>query len=229
MKLAKVLLAAVFATFASTSSAAVIVATDTSVVDSIPGLTGFNTSGAQMDGLKVTANFSGGLSQTLSWADTGATSGGVTGSGWSLSLGGDTFTAPWQFAIDASLGQLLSFQLDGSGPNQFTVFDIFFGGNDGTVNSVDGKDFSLIGCTGCDGVALYSNAVAVTPGAFVGDTFHTLSVNFTQGTGPRTNFSFIQDTDNDSRLVTGFVPEPGTIPMILLALGAMGAALRRRA
>ena len=225
MKTIKLLVASAVAALAFNANAAVVIITDTSVTNSIPGLTGFNTFGSQMDGLKVTANFSGGLSQTLNWADTGATSGGVVGTNWSLSLNGDSFNQAWQFAIDPVLGQLLSFVLDASGPNQVTVFDTFFGGVWGTANSVDGKDFA---CAGCNATATYSNAVAVSPGAAVGDTYHTLSVNFDAGTGPRTNFSFIQDTDNDSRLVTGFVPEPGTVPMILLALGAMGMALRRR-
>ena len=38
---------------------------------SIPGLTGFATNGAMMDGLAVTATFTNG-SQLLFWADTGA-------------------------------------------------------------------------------------------------------------------------------------------------------------
>lgn len=228
MKLLKILLAACLATLASTSSAAVVLTTDTSVVNSIPGITGFTTNGAMMDGLKVSVNFIGGFSETLYWADTGPTAGGVSGNGWSLSTSGDTFSADWVFAIDANRGQLLSFMLDASGPNQVTLFDTTFGVAS-TVNSASGKNFVFsAGCGSCNANAHYSNAVAIAPGLPAGDVFHTLTVDFTGGSGPRTGFSFLQDSDNDSRIVTGFVPEPGTVPMIVLALGAMGALLRRR-
>ncbi|WP_077342121.1 hypothetical protein [Pseudocolwellia agarivorans] len=50
-----------------------------------------NINGADMSGIQVTAMFGNGSSETLTWAATGATSGGVTGAGWSLSLTGDTF------------------------------------------------------------------------------------------------------------------------------------------
>ncbi len=87
-------------------------------VSSIPGLTGFATTGAMMDGLAVTATFEEGV-ETVYWADTGATSGGVTGvlgTGWSLSLDGDTFSASWVF--DQNPGgrplSLLSLLLDGT-------------------------------------------------------------------------------------------------------------------
>ncbi|WP_076418108.1 hypothetical protein [Colwellia sp. UCD-KL20] len=50
-----------------------------------------NINGADMSGIQVTAMFGNGNSETLTWAATGATSGGVTGAGWSLSLTGDTF------------------------------------------------------------------------------------------------------------------------------------------
>ena len=81
---------------ASASNAqAVVIATDPSIPDSIPGLTGFQTTGADMDGMSVTASFEGGFSQTLAWAEGSPQSGGVTGTGWSLSLSGDSFTNAW--------------------------------------------------------------------------------------------------------------------------------------
>lgn len=228
MKLKKIIALAAFAAAASASQAAVVVSKDMSVTNSIPGLTGFQSTGAQMDGLLVTANFADGFSQTLAWADTGAVSGGVSGAGWALSQSGDTFNSDWTFTMGTDHGQLLSFLLDASGPKQITVFDTFFNGNVGTAGSSSGKDFAFSFCNSCDVTAAYSNAVAVMPGSAVGDTFHTLLVTFAQGTGPRTDFTFIQDTDNDSRLITGFVPEPGTVPLMGLAMLGMGAILRRR-
>jgi hypothetical protein len=228
VKLKKLMLAAAFAAVSAASQAGVVIVTDTSVVDSIPGLTGFTTDGAMMDGLLVTATFSNGFSQTLAWADTGAASGGVSGNGWSLSEDGNTYGGIWNFLQDASQGQIVSLKLDASGPKQVTVFDTTFGFAEGTPNSASGMDFAFSTCDGCNATATYSNAIAVAPGAAVGDIFHTLLITFDQGQGPRTPFSFVQDTDNDSRLTTGFVPEPGTAPLMALALLGMGAALRRR-
>jgi hypothetical protein len=228
MKLKKLLIAAALAASSMAAQAGVIVVTDMSTTNNIPGLTGFQTNGAMMDGLMVTATFSNGFSETLSWADTGATSGGVFGTGWSLQETGDTFGGIWDFFQDASQGQIVSIKLDASGPKQVTVFDTSFGGLTGTDNSALGMDFAFGTCDGCNATATYSNAIAVTPNPAVGDIFHTLMITFDQGQGPRTPFSFMQDTDNDSRLNTGFVPEPGTAPLMALAMLGMVAGLRRR-
>ena len=80
------------------ANAAVINVDNTSPVD-IPGLTGFSTTGAMMAGMSVTAYFEGGFTQTLAWGTTGAASGGVTGTQWSLSQTGDTFGGDWTFAM----------------------------------------------------------------------------------------------------------------------------------
>lgn len=228
MKIRQLLLGAFLTATASFAAATVTINTDTTVVNNIPGLTGFSTNGDQMDGLKVTATFANGFTQTLSWADTGAGAGGVFGDDWSLSLSGDTFSALWMFSIGQSRGQLISIDLDASGPQQVTVFDTSFGGSSGTANSAAGRDFIFGDCAGCDATATYSNVIAVIPDGAVGDIFHTLNVSFTGGTGPRSDFSFQQDTDNDSRLRDGFVPEPGSIPLIGLGLLGMAGLARRR-
>lgn len=77
MKPIRKVLSAVFGALVAvgTANAAIIYQTGPNTV-SIPGLTGFATTGAMMDGLSIRAVFSGGLDETRLWADTGPTSGG---------------------------------------------------------------------------------------------------------------------------------------------------------
>ena len=213
---------AVSAFAVGTAHAAAIIK-DNTIVNVIPGLTGFATTGAQMTGLKVTATFSSGFTQTLDWATTGATSGGVTGTNWGLSLANDSFTTAWVFTLTpGTFGSLLSMVLDGT--DALTVFDTT-NPSFGTPDSAQGMDFDIVGNAALNAasIATYTKVVAVSPNGFVGDLYQTLRVTFGPN-GTTTGFSFMQDTDNDARFGT---PEPGTLALVGLALAAAGA-LRRK-
>lgn len=204
--------------------AAVVYMTGTNTND-IPALTGFATTGADMDGLSITATFAGGFSQTLSWADTGPASGGVTGTGWSLSLTGDSFGGLWSFTNTTS-AQLDLLVLDGL--TAFTVFDRTLP-SPGTPGSANGMDWncSIVSAAVClnDVTVTYDYEVSVGGAAAVGDLWQTVSVNFGT-TGPNGDWSFVQDTDNDVRQTQ--VPEPSSLLLLGLALGGLGLFARRR-
>lgn len=97
--------------------------------------------------MSVTTLFSNQFSQTLFWATTGASSGGATGTGWGLSLTGDSFGGNWLFTTGGDLGQLVTLTLNVN--SGFTVFDRMFGGAVGTPDSALGMDFAFVnGFTG---------------------------------------------------------------------------------
>jgi hypothetical protein len=197
---------------------AISITTDASLVDNIPALTNFATNGDMMDGLAVTATFSSGFSQTLSWADTSPGAGGVFGSFWSLTESGDTFNNPWQF-VNQSDDPLTNLLLDAR-PG-FLVFDRNWSPYPGTPDSADGQD--LIETPLLSGVANYSVQVGIGGEPPVGDLWHVLNISLDQPFSG--NWSFLQDTDNDIRITA---PEPGNIALMGLGLVILGMVYWRK-
>lgn len=200
------------------------------VINTTSALTAFTTTGQQMAGMRVTAFFTGGGSEIVTWGATGASAGAAIGSGWSLAQSGDTFTSAWTLSSSAaSIDRLL---ID-AGPGD-TVFDTSFFGFFGTDGSGLGRDFTVTGGTGdgLDIVATYRNAVALTGDAPVGDLFRLLDLDFfTSGIafGPDRTLTFLADTDN--LLFAGDIrpiPLPTTVGLGALGLCVVSGASRRR-
>ena len=210
----------------------VSVAYDAGTVNETTALTGFATSGDMMAGMAVTAYFSDGGSQSLPWATTGAGSGGVSGTDWSLSETGNTFTSDWTLLNSRST--LLTRLVIDAGPGD-TVFDTTAVGDiEGTSGSARGHSFSVSSITAIDSgdtiTATYHDAVALTGDAAVGDLFRSLDVKFEDGLSTGSELSFVADTDNlkfagDIKPVSDSTT---TLVSLASALGGLAILARRR-
>lgn len=177
-------------------------------------LTGFQTNGAQMGGMNVTVNFLGGTSDSAIWSPTGGVSGAASGSDWSLSQSGDTFSDPWSFSY-SGLGTITSLIIDAVPGN--TVFDI--GTNPSTPGSAGGREFDFQ-----SGLNPSSFEYSVPIDISTGDLFGTLSLFWDGGFTANNSLQFRADTDSgspDDPVTPRDVPEP-TALLGLLAIGMWG-------
>lgn len=204
----------------------------------------WQTTGNLMDGMSVTVTYIDGTgysTETLSWKDnTGASS----LFGWSLSLNdysSNTYDSTTQWIFSSGELQVVNLTLDGKNGN--TVFDILFDPavkdpitgistyNEYTTDSAQGryvKIGNLYNPPGLTISATYSNAVMIEGTSFANDLYHTLSLDFSSGTGFdyfNGTVSLVLDTDNVN---LNPVPEPTTLLLFGLGLASFTAFRARK-
>ncbi|WP_424964500.1 VPLPA-CTERM sorting domain-containing protein [Dinoroseobacter sp. S375] len=192
---------------------------------------GFATTGGDMDGMLVTGTFAGGASETLTFNGTGGTAGSTGAGSFSVALNGNSFTSSW--SVNVSSGLLTSLQLQGApGDTIFDVATSLAGGS--TENSENGRTFEETSNLSGAIVATYSNNVALTGDAPVGDLYESLFIDLSGlaggGLSSTQTLAFRADTDNAAAgsSVVPAIPLPASFPLILAGLGALGLTRKRR-
>ena len=222
----------------------------------INDLTGFMTTGADMGGiLNVTATFSGGATESVPWLASGATTGGATGTGWSLTEGGDTFLLGgptqglWTLDVTGPNTALTSLALTGVTPTSpgkgvqtsGIVFDRTVP-EFGTGGSFRGRDFQVNAATGAYDLAItYVDEIDNLADGLgpMRDVWGQLDIDFARLVtggggvfGVNDTLSFYQDTDLVGTRVDipcegPECPEPGSM-LVLGSLAMIGLTRRRK-
>ncbi len=172
---------------------------------------------AELEGMSVTALFGDGTSEQFTWAATDAVSGGVTGTGWSLSLSGSTFgeidnvTDPvnpvilggWELVNASVDAGIVGLSLNAALANAY--FDIFDEA-EYTEGSNAGRYFAEQ--TG-DATATYDDAFSNI------DLFGIMNISWSQAIAVNSETVFLTDTDK------AVVSEPATALVFLTGLLAL--------
>lgn len=186
----------------------------------VPALTNYQTTGADMAGMQVTACLQNGSCSTATWTATGPAAGTASTMNWILSLDGDTFSAPWTLTNLNPQIPLTGLTIKGR-PGQ-TVFDII-SPSIASPGSWFGYPATYVPAVNSfpDAKAVYSNPLRIN-GAFSGDLYLTLAIDF--GIGFLGSVSFRADTDHGT---IPFVPIPEPGPRGFVMTGLIVLAITR--
>jgi hypothetical protein len=151
--------------------------------------------GATAGGMLVTATFTDLTAEAVAWVSDGLGAGHVTGTGWTISISGDTSLNHWTLANTRGVG-MTSLAFDGK-PG-FTLFDRTLP-SPGTNGSSTGKDFAVFsGGMGGDVItAAYSGPIALVGAVPVGDIYRYMTVSFSMAGGLASGRTLVYDADTD--------------------------------
>lgn len=192
------------------------------------GLSGYQTYGDDMDGMRVTVFFNDQSSEVVAWTDHAllANGGSASGSDWYLEQSGNTDSASWYFE-NTGTRNIRGLRLEGL--YGLTVFDYVPGPTTGSPGSDMGgnivSNFSYL--YGSDNVvvnATYRDQLQIN-GQFYGDLYLTLDLQFS-GSGVGSDggwLEFISDTDTIQA-----IPEPSTALLMSLGMIGIGFSCRRK-
>ena len=217
----------VLAVTCSQAPAGIIVNFDGGTTQIIPQIDSIFTSGADMDGMAVTAFFLSGGSETSIWSTTGAQSGAASGTGWSISYAGpDTGNPSGNPFIIESTGVPLSRLWIDAGTGM-TVFDIN-SSSIGTPGSSTGLTAVEKGNPlGLSVIATYRDQVALDGNSPVGDLYRSLHLEFTSAPLLNGTYSLGLDTETATGSVNA-IPEPSSFAILLTATAGIAVFELRR-
>lgn len=185
----------------------------------------FTVRGDDMVGLEVTAYFDDASSEVAIWGATGVAAGAASGTGWALSLVGDTFVNPWELLNNSGKGMT---RLVLNGVPGDVIFDKIYEPFL-TENSQRGLEFAVVsGGDDLDIEAIYRNRVAVPPAAPQDDVFAVLDLNFVNQGGLASGaraLLYMADTDKAEMRA---IPLPAAVWSGMALLGGLGIARRMR-
>ena len=203
--------------------------------------TGFSTSaitgdatGDDMNGLRVTGTFVGGVTETLIFSERTDSVGSTAPGGFSVKVLGNTIS-PDAWRVTTASGTLATILLEGA-PGD-TVFDIspFSSFQVSTPGSRVGRPFSLPLSPLFDIVATYANEVRLTGDAPVGDLYEELLIDLSGfpdgGLTPDQELIFQADTDlaaAGADITPDPIPLPASLPLVVAGMCAFGLLRARR-